>query len=246
MLGAWCLHVGYRLRLTRAGPRPRSARLFGPAASASAYGETPFSSWRAVIERPAVAAALGLSGSPAGVAARGQGGEGGQGRWQPRAVVLGSALGYLCLYFRAAGVPCCVGVDLLAGAMAAAPTAVLLKHGLGTGRSGIELLPGDALTAELNGGGGGGGADPDTDHGANRANSTTMTTVIWLNDEAWSPGVRAAALRRAATALPPGGAVVSYGTASTLLAPSGLRLAERVVAPTSWCTDEQFRIYTRV
>ena len=210
-----------------------SARLFGPFGpqwNAAAYGETAFRSWRAVVALPAVVAALGGSSSGEG----GDGSRGGEGSsayqgssecFPPQAVVMGCALGYMCLYFRALGVEC-VGIDMLADSMIGASSDVLRRHGL-LADAGIELRAGDASESNDSGG----------------SSQRRPAALIWLNDEAWPSGVRAAALRRAASMLAPGGVVVTYRAVRR--PPPGLRLLEHLRMRCSWDPSQYVYILGR-
>jgi len=181
-----------------------TAQLFGPQPRGASYGETLFASWRSVVARPAVASLLESARY-----------EGGPVAFQ--AVVLGSALGYQCLFFRAVGIRC-LGYDLLERSMVGVANAVVRKHGV----EGVEFNTGDALTAPL----------------------PSETSLLWLNDEVWPSSLRQAVLRRAAEELCPGGVVVSYGPEGGE-PPKGLRLVETFSVRTSWALAEVIRILRR-
>ena len=215
-----------------------SAETFGPRAHGSAYGEMPFASWRAVVTRPAVVAALAAQpqagqpqvaphaseGSTAGEGAAA--GDGAMAGDAPHALVLGSALGYMCLFFSATGVPS-IGIELLAESMVGASRRVLSRHGLlpPGGAAAIELRSGDARYEPLR----------DARRGAPR--------LIWMNDEAWPSHVRNVVLRRAAKALSPGGVLVSWHVGRGASLPRGLRLIERLYVSPSWQTVQEVQLF---
>ena len=181
-------------------------------------GETPFASWRAVVTKPAVAAALSVQHAA---------------DEPPMVMVLGSALGYMCLFFRAMGVTC-RGVDLLAESMIGVATDVINQHGMDG--MGVEFCASDALEAlqQL--------AQPPCGTARPPGTARPLPALIWLNDETWPERVRSATLRRAAALLRgTRGVVISYGPQRRML-PRGLRLAEHVLVETSWYGQEEIQI----
>merc|ERR1712110_794274 len=69
--------------------------------------------------------------------------------------------------------------------------------------------------------------------------------LVWLNDKGWPLDNVGRALRLAAEQLGSGAAVVSYGS-EAVEPPPGLRLAETLSVPTSWCAAEKIRIFVRI
>lgn len=183
-----------------------TARTFGPDTTAAAYGETLFDSWREVVSDPAVASVMEAQ--------------------QASAVVLGSALGYQCLFFLAAGLPC-TGYDLLQESMVGKAAEVSRRHGLSGEAVHFEL--GDAAAVPLTG----------------RFRKLGAPTLLWLNDEVWPAELREGVLQRAATELEPGSVIVSYGPEDGPV-PQGLELASSLRVPTSWCLAEEIRVLRRL
>jgi len=138
---------------------------------------------------------------------------------------MGSALGYQCLFFAAMGIRC-VGYEMIVDNMVGVAQATARKHGLAA-VLGEAFRAGDARKAPLG--------------------STGARALVWLNDEVWPDDVRDALLARAATELPVGSAVVSYGPPRPGEAPlpSGLRLVDSLRIHTSWYSKEEIRIFLR-
>jgi len=177
---------------------------FGPDTTAAAYGETFYDSWKAVMDQPAVSAVL---------------------RTNATAVVLGSALGYLCLFFLAIDVPC-TGFDLLEESMVQTGREVLSQHGLA--EAPLDFQVGDAADCPL----------------ISRFHTATSPSILWLNDEVWPRELRDHVKARAGWELPLGSVVVSYGPQGRSV--PGLELAGSLRAATSWCRAEEFHLWKRI
>jgi len=181
-----------------------SAQLFGPDPQAATFGETPFEAWQQVLGSSTLAAHQGTR----------------------QAVVLGSALGYQCLFFLAIGVEC-VGYDILPESLVQTGLAIVNQQGIAD-ELGTALRVGDARRVDL-------------------APVEGVPSLLWLNNEAWPRDLRAAVFQRAASELEPGSAVVSYGPASMDEdpLPPHLRLAETLRVRTSWDASEEIRIFLK-
>eukprot|EP00913_Durusdinium_trenchii_P029295 g27462.t1 len=167
---------------------------FGPDVTSASYGETFFKSWKAVIDHPEMVKVVEKS---------------------PAVVIMGSSLGYTCLFFAAVGIPC-PGYDLLKQSMVQTAQEYVCSAPL---QVPVEFKVGDASEAPL----------------ISRFQTPNMPSILWLNDEVWPAELRVAVKERAATELTVGSMVVSYGPQET----TALRPEAALRVSTSWCRQEQ-------
>ncbi|CAK9009041.1 ATP-dependent RNA helicase DHX29 [Durusdinium trenchii] len=174
---------------------------FGPDVTSASYGETFFKSWKAVIDHPEMVKVVEKS---------------------PAVVIMGSSLGYTCLFFAAVGIPC-TGYDLLKQSMVQTAQEYVCSAPL---QVPVEFKVGDASEAPL----------------ISRFQTPNMPSILWLNDEVWPAELRVAVKERAATELTVGSMVVSYGPQET----TALRPEAALRVSTSWCRQEQIWLLRRV
>lgn len=178
-----------------------TVQTFGPDVTSASYGETFFRSWKAVMDHPEMQELVQTD--------------------QPSAVIMGSALGYTCLFFAAAGIPS-TGYDLLEESMVKMARRFVAKAPLSVS---VEFEAKDALTAPL----------------TSRFQSPSTPSILWLNDEVWPAELRVAVKERAALELAKRSLVVSYGPqeSASLIPVATLRVS------TSWCRNEQLWLLKR-
>lgn len=99
---------------------------FGMTRPSEFYSSLNFSAWKAVADRPALRDAALTPGS--------------------LAIVMGSALGYQCIFALAVGFSHCIGYDMLCSSMVAHARRLVVEHGLGHK---VEFHCQDALAANL-------------------------------------------------------------------------------------------------
>eukprot|EP00434_Breviolum_minutum_P021928 symbB.v1.2.019356.t1/scaffold1564.1/size111405/7 len=177
-----------------------TVQVFGPDVTSASYGETFFKSWKAVMDHPEMQDLVH--------------------KYEASAVILGSALGYTCLFFAAAGIPC-TGYDLLEESMVKMARRYVEEAPVNVS---VEFEAKDAFVAPL----------------TSRFQASTGPSILWLNDEVWPSELRLAVKERAALELVEGSLVISYGPQEVI--PASLVLVASLRVSTSWCRKEELSI----
>lgn len=159
--------------------------------SVGAYGITWFSSWQAIFSRPSVASSF-----------RGMQNDG-------VVIIIGSALGYQCLYALALGAKKCIGYEVLCKTMLSHARDIVSKNDLGNN---IEYRCKDARSIKDLG----------------------EASLVWINDETFPKDLRHEVQQQVAQGLKPGALAVSYSPADMEGSMPGLQREDAVRVEVSW------------